>query len=409
MAKRTDNVETIAAANARALLLRGLGLAGARPRVAGRRAPAREALAMIEAIGFVQVDSINVVERAHHHILWSRLEGYSQDVLDELIGRGEVFEQWTHDASVIPSCWFAHWKPRFEKRGMGNWVRQRLGKEAEKVVAHVRGRIEAEGPLMAKHFVGDGEGEGGGSGGWWEWKPSKAALEHLWRVGELSIARRVNFHKVYDLTSRVLPRVHGHPTPSDEEHAQWACETALERLGCGTAREIAQFWNAIDQKRAQRWCDDAVARGEVERVMIEAVDGSKPRAGFAVRDWRERAKDAQEMASESDGLRLLSPFDPLVRDRARCRRLFGFEYNFEAFVPEKKRKFGYYVLPILDGERLIGRLYPKAERDDGKLVVKGVWWEPKVRETKALRRRLDEVLERYARFNGVEGVHHETR
>jgi uncharacterized protein YcaQ len=395
-----STVETVSACEARALLLRGLGLAGETSKAPVKRNAARETLAMIEAIGFVQVDSINVVERAHHHILWSRLPGYSQGVLDELIGRGEVFEQWTHDASVIPSRWFAHWKPRFEERGMGNWVKQRLGKGGEKVVAHVRGRIEAEGPLMAKHF----EGEGGGSGGWWEWKPSKAALEHLWRVGELSIAKRVNFHKVYDLTSRVLPRVHGDPTPSDEEHVKWACETALERLGCGTAREIAQFWNAIDQRVAQKWCNGAAARGEIERVMIEAVDGSKARAGFAVGDWRERAKAATAMANGRGGMRLLSPFDPLVRDRARCKRLFGFEYNFEAFVPETKRKFGYYVLPILDGERLIGRLHPKAERDDGKLVVKGVWWEPKVRETKSLRRRLDEVLERYAKFNGVERV-----
>lgn len=362
---------------------------------------------MIESIGFVQVDSINVVERAHHHILWTRLPNYTQRTLDELQGRGDVFEQWTHDASIIPSVWFAHWKPRFTQRGMGTWVKQRLGKNANRVVAHVRDRIEAEGPLMAKHFVGDGEGEGGGSGGWWEWKPTKAALEHLWRTGELSIAKRVNFHKVYDLTSRVLPKVHEHPIPSDEEHAAWACTTALERLGCGTSREIAQFWNAIDQKRAQRWCEAAAARGEIARVSIEAVDGSKPREGFAVHDWRERAKAAAEMVNEGGALRLLSPFDPLVRDRARCRRLFGFEYNFEAFVPEAKRKFGYYVLPILDGGRLIGRLHPKAERCDGNLVVKGAWWEPRVRETKALRLRLDDVLERYATFNGVDRVHHE--
>lgn len=364
---------------------------------------------MIESIGFVQVDSINVVERAHHHILWARLPNYSQRTLDELQKRGDVFEQWTHDASIIPSRWFAHWKPRFTQRGMGTWVKQRLGKDATKVLSHVRGRIEAEGPLMAKHFVGDGEGEGGGSGGWWEWKPSKAALEHLWRVGELSISKRVNFHKVYDLTSRVLPRVHDHPSPDDEEHNAWACTTALERLGCGTSREIAQFWNAIDQKQAQRWCDAAAARGEIARVTIEAVDSGKPREGFAVREWRERARVAAEMANASEALRLLSPFDPLVRDRARCRRLFDFEYNFEAFVPEKKRKFGYYVLPILDGARLIGRLHPKAERESGKLVVKGVWWEAGVRETRALRRRLDETLERYAAFNGVESVYYATK
>lgn len=394
---------TVPAAAARALLLDGLGLAtgNAGRDVPRRRSVARDTLAMIESIGFVQVDSINVVERAHHHILWNRVPGYSPEVLDSLIVDGRVFEQWTHDASVIPSIWFPHWKPRFERRGMGNWVKQRLGKDGDRVVAMVRQRIEAEGPLMSKHF----EEGGGKSGGWWEWKPAKAALEHLWRSGELCVASRVNFHKVYDLTSRVLPEVHALPTPGDAEHDDWACRTAIERLGVGTSREVSQFWNAIDQKRAHSWCEAAAEAGDLERVTVEAADGSRPKAGYAVAGWQTRARTATKRIAAASAagapLRLLSPFDPVIRDRARCRRLFGFEYNFEAFVPEKKRKFGYYVLPILDGDRMIGRLHPKADRDAGKLLVKGVWWEAGVRETRALRGRLDEALEQYATFNGV--------
>jgi uncharacterized protein len=390
----------VSAARARALLLDGLGLLPGAGTAA--KAPVqRSTLDMIESIGFVQVDSINVVERAHHHIAWVRTPGYEPRVLESLLVKGLVFEQWTHDASVIPAKWFPHWRHRFTKRGMGTWIKQRLGKDADRVVEKVRRRIEAEGPLMAKDFV---EARGG-SGGWWEWTPSKAALEHLWRVGELSICARVNFHKVYDLTSRALPKVYGLAMPSEEEHVEWACRTALERLGVATAREVAQFWNAIDQKRVQRWCEGGVRAGEVERVSIEAADGSKPRPGFALAGWKERASAAlarlDMRPSRERPLRLLSPFDPLVRDRARCKRLFNFEYNFEAFVPEKKRKYGYYVLPILDGDRLVGRLDPKADREAGRLIVKGVWWEKGVRETTALRKKLDEALEEYAGLNGV--------
>lgn len=388
----------------------GLGLIGAGRDARGTQSGAkggRQTLAMIEKIGFVQVDSINVVERAHHHILWTRVPGYRASMLEGLLERGKVFEQWTHDASVIPSKWFAHWKPRFESRGMGSWVKQRLGTDGERVVEMVRRRVEAEGPLMAKHFD-EGEHGAKGSGGWWEWKPSKAALEHLWRVGELCVAGRVNFHKVYDLTERVLADVHAAPTPSEEDHVKWACRTALERLGVATPREVSQFWNAIDQKRATQWCEHAARSGEILAVTAAACDGSKEREGFALPGWKRRAERTRDRLSRDGAggrsLRLLSPFDPLIRDRARCRRLFGFEYQFEAFVPEKKRKYGYYVLPILDGDRLIGRLHPLADRKAGKLIVKGVWWEKGVRETKTLRTRLGDALTEYAAFNGVHQV-----
>lgn len=361
----------------------------------------RNALSTISSLGFVQLDSINVVERAHHHILWTRLPSYRPAMLDALQRSGQVFEQWTHDASVIPTAWFPHWRHRFEGREMGSWVRLKLGKDGPRVLAEVRRRIEREGPLMSKDF----ESHGHKAGAWWDWKPARAALEHLWRTGELSIAARVNFHKVYDLTERVLPHVREMPTPDRAEHEGWACRTALERLGVVTPRELAQFWNAIDAKDAAGWCARAERAGEVERVMVEACDGSAPREAYATRDWRERAARAGEETERNvASVRLLSPFDPLVRDRARCRRLFGFDYTFEAFVPERKRKFGYYVLPILDGDRLVGRLDPKLDRARSRLTIRGVWWEPGVKPTKKLRRRLDEAVARYAAFLGADRV-----
>lgn len=387
--------------SARILLLRGLGLLDGPATLRATNSIESAAMSTIESLGFVQLDSINVVERAHHHILWTRLPAYRPAMLDALQRSGRVFEQWTHDASIIPTSWFPHWRHRFEGREMGSWVRLKLGKDGQRVLAEVRRRIEREGPLMSKDF----ESHGHKAGAWWDWKPARAALEHLWRTGELSIAARVNFHKVYDLTERVLPNVREMPTPDRDEHEAWACRTALDRLGVATPREVAQFWNAIDATRAAAWCTRARREGEIERVMVEAHDGSAPREAYAVRDWRERAARAREGAGrEGAGLRLLSPFDPLVRDRARCRRLFGFDYTFEAFVPERKRKYGYYVLPILDGDRLVGRLDPKLDRERSRLAIRGVWWEPGARATKTLQRRLDDAVGRYAGFVGAARV-----
>lgn len=386
---------------ARALLLRAQGLLDD-PR---RAATVPAVLDTITRLGFVQLDSINVVERAHHHILWSRLGSYRPATFDDLHARSLVFEQWTHDASVVPSALFPYWHHRFrqvERWPATRWHHQKLGARGAQVLAEVLARIRAEGPRMARDF--DAEGHTGGP--WWDWKPAKAALEYWWRAGRLAIARRINFHKVYDLTERVLPGVHAHPAPSEEELIDWACRSAIERLGVATTRELAAYWAAVPEAAARAWCAAAVRRGELVPATVAGPD-TRARSGFAVADWEARAAEAAERAAamEPGQIRLLSPFDPLIRDRARCQRLFGFEYRFEAFVPEKKRKFGYYVLPILehttDGARLVGRLSPALDRDAGVLRVRGVWWERGVKETRARRRALRNALEKYAAFNGA--------
>ena len=180
---------------------------------------------------------------------------------------------------------------------------------------------------------------------WWGWKPEKAALEYLWRTGEAAVAGRVNFHKIYDLAERVLPEAHAAPRPGEDEHLDWACGTALDRLGVATAEEVASFWRAVPLDRARAWCARAAAAGEIEAVRVEVVDGSS-RNAYAVPDWESRAAALPPAPSR---IRLLSPFDPILRDRRRTLRLFGFDYRLEAFVPAPKRQYVYYVLPILEG------------------------------------------------------------
>lgn len=390
------NLPLVKAEEARLLLLGAQGLLEDPARAATHGALQR----LVERMGFVQLDSINYVERAHHLTLASRLDGYRREQLARLLERDRsLFEHWTHDASAVPTRWFAYWKPRFERsraRIMNSaWWRERMGGDAARVVAEVRGRVAREGPLRSQDF----EHARGESSAWWGWKPQKAALEFLWRTGELTVVRRESFQKVYDLTERVLPREHAAPRPTDEEHVEWACSTALERLVVATPKELAEFWAAVEIEDARGWCERAGREGRAVPVAVESMDGSKPRPACAAPDWRRRLEKLPPPPART---RLLSPFDPVLRDRARARRLFGFDYRFEAFVPGPRRVHGYYVLPVLEGDRLVARIDPKFERRECRLEVRRVFWEPSVRVTRQRRRELERAVERLARFVGAE-------
>jgi hypothetical protein len=269
-----------------------------------------------------------------------------------------------------------------------------MGDQVEPLLAQVLARVRAEGPLRSADFEHARQGEPG----WWGWKPQKAALELLWHTGELAVAGRAHFHKSYDLAERVFPEAHALPAPAPEAHLEWACATALDRLGVATPKELAAFWDAVEPAEAARWCAASLAAGSIERVQVEALDEGPPKPCFAVADWRERLAALPE---PGDRMVLLCPFDPILRDRARTLRLFGFDYRFEAFVPEDKRQFGYYVLPVLAGDALVARVDAKFHRARGVLEAKGVWWEKGARRAKA---RLRAALEDLARRIGAREI-----
>jgi uncharacterized protein len=387
---------------ARRLLLDAQGLL-ADP---ARRTTPKVVHSLIEQMGFVQIDSINVVERAHHLTLFSRLDEYRPAMFAGLLEKKRsLFEHWTHDASAIPSQWFSHWRHRFDRyrtRIRRNaWWRARLGENPDAVIDAVRERIAQDGPLLSKDFEHNRNGKALPENGWWGWKPQKAALEHLWRAGELAVAGRVNFQKVYDLTHRVLPELHGMPASDARTHLDWACRSALERLGFATPAEITAFWHAVDLSTARRWCEEKRNSGEVVEVLVDSQDSDKPKRMFALPDWERRTK---RLSDPPERVRLLSPFDPVLRDRKRTKRLFDFDYSFEAFVPAPKRRYGYYVLPILEGDQLIGRLDPKFHRDRSVLEIKGLWLESRAKATKAQRRGIEAAVERLAGFIGAESI-----
>ncbi|MBP1805004.1 winged helix-turn-helix domain-containing protein [Rubellimicrobium aerolatum] len=372
-------------AAARRLFLDRHGLLGA-PRRRGTGA-------LLDDLGFVQVDSVLTLARAHDLILWSRSPAHRPaDLGAEVRGR-RAFEHWTHDAAVIPMAFWPHWRHRFERdrarldARWDAWQGPGFRAEIDRTLAHVA----ANGPTLSGELARGPRVPPG----WWNWHPGKVALEYLWRVGELSVSHRQGFQKAYDLTERVVPEAVRAARPDLEETVGWAAGAALDRLGFATPGEVAAFWDLLTPEEAQAWARGALARGEVEEVAVEGADG-RLRRSLARPGVRE---EAAALPEPSDRLRLLSPFDPALRDRARAERLWGFRYRIEIYVPASRRVFGYYVFPLLEGTRLVGRAEVVAM--GGAVVLRALWPEPGLRWGKGRTDRLLAELERVAALAGA--------
>lgn len=353
-------------------------------------------LDLIKRMGFVQVDSINMVERAHHMILFARSTQYKPADLTRLLEKKRgLFENWTHDASIVPCEFYPYWATRFERHrpSLGarytRWHGPEFLSETERVLRHV----EDNGEVLSRDLSPD---ERKGPGQWWNWHPSKTALEYLWRTGDLAVSRRVGFQKAYDLTHRVVPETHRADTIPEDVFIDWACRTALDRLGFGTAGEIAGYWDHISTDEAKDWCERHLGR-DVTLASVEQIDGRR-RTLYARPDIESAVAAAEP---PPNALRILNPFDPVLRDRKRLAGLFGFDYRIEVFVPAPKRTYGYYVFPILEGDRLIGRIDMKADRAADCLIVTAFWPEPGLRHSKARMTRLEKELERHRKLSKV--------
>ena len=353
---------------------------------------------VLDALGFVQVDSVNTLARAHDLILWSRRGRYRPKALEHLVARRRTaFEHWTHDAAVIPMAFYPMWRKKFardETRMRARWSElRRPGWDAE--IEQVLRHIADNGPASSRDVGGE---EKKGSSGWWDWQPSKVALEFLWRSGRLAICHRRGFRKFYDLAEHVIPEAYRNRQRDDEEIVDWAMSEALRRLGFGTSGELAAFFELVTRDEAKAWCAAALSKGRIVEAEIGLADGSRRRS-FTTEAMLDNAASLPEPTAR---VRLLSPFDPALRDRTRAERLFGFHYRIEMFVPEAKRQYGYYVFPVLQGDRLIGRI--DAKRAAGALLVQAFWPEAGVRMGKARTSGLMSELERVKTLAEVEAV-----
>ncbi|WP_025899592.1 winged helix-turn-helix domain-containing protein [Sneathiella glossodoripedis] len=355
-----------------------------------------DVLGMIKKLGFVQLDTIQVVSRAHHHILWSRNQHYREPMLDQLLGQDRsIFEHFTHDASVIPMDYLPMWRRQFRRKKEHldrlGWSKSPLHKSIRETVLE---RIREEGPLSTQAF----DTKVVGQKKMWSRPPHKLALDYLWYSGELATCHRENFTKFYDLAERVFPEELHRTKITDEEQIDWLCRTALDRMGFGTVGEIQRYWDALSAAEVRDWL--ARSATALKSVEFETAQKSKMTA-FALADIEERISGLKSATSR---LRILNPFDPVIRDRDRLSRLFGFEYRVEMFVPAAKRIWGYYVYPILEGHRFVGRIEVKADRKNSFLKVINFWPEKGCQWNSNRYQKLTSELERMKKFIGVNEV-----
>jgi uncharacterized protein YcaQ len=350
-----------------------------------------DVMSIIRRLGFLQIDTVRNVVRAQDHILWSRNHRYREDMVWDALRRRELFEHFTHDASLIPMDVYPLWQRQFhrlgEKAARAEWYQSGLA-QAETEAIHAR--IKAEGPLSTHAFDSARD-----STEMWSRPPHKKALEQMWYAGVLGTAERRNFVKYYDLGARVFP-----PVPPDRPDAKAAgamlCDLAMDRMGIANAGEIRRFWEAVPPDEVRDW----IASRDLIAVRVQAADGTW-QDSWAVPDLTARLEG---LLPPSTRMRIINPFDPAIRDRKRLQRIFGFEYTNEMFVPQAKRKWGYYVYPLLEGNRFVGRLEAKADRDAGLLRVTGFWPETGVRWGQGRAARLSAELDRFARLAGVRAL-----
>ena len=367
--------------------VRRIAIAAQRYTSRARRGTPREVEAAIRALSCVQLDSITAVERSHRIALGTRVGAYPRETVSRLLGQGRVFEYWAHEACLIP---VDEW-PLFRSRMTRDhpW-RGDVTREHPELAAEVLAAIRERGPLASRDF------DGNGGGGMWNWKPAKQVLEALWNSGELVIAGRVSgFQRSYDLAERVIPReVLDAPVPSATTRDRELVLRAVSARGVLTEAGIAEHWRLRGGAARIRPHVEALVRdGALERLRVE--DGGADVLVPAGTDLDPPRPTASA---------LLSPFDNLLWDRPFAKRVLGFDHLIEVYKPVPQRQYGYYVLPFLWRDRVVGRADLKTERREGALVVKAFHLERGVRRSAVLDDALERALDRLRAVVGLETV-----
>jgi uncharacterized protein YcaQ len=367
----------------RRLALAGQGLSKTDPFGRGINAVERT----VKQLHYIQIDTISVVQRAHLHVLNTRVSNFTEHMLHRLLAqRRTIFEYWSHAAAYLPMDDYRFYLPVMDAYAASRETDRKLRR-------HILDRISTEGPLQSRDFADPRSGKGSG---WWDWKPSKRVLEHLFFSGELMVSERQGFQKVYDLRERVLPSATDTSTPSEQERGEFYVRRMLSALGIATAREIGYSRTAVagfSQVNIQPMIDAALA-SLLERSEVSAIPFSGETC-FVLATALEQlpAKIARPR------LRVLSPFDNLVINRRRLATLFNFDYQLECYVPQAKRRYGYFVLPLLLGDRFVGRMDCKIHRSKGTLAINNIWLESLTPMDDVLVHDLAQGLRQYA--NGV--------
>jgi uncharacterized protein YcaQ len=351
-----------------------------------RSGTAAEVLATVQHLGCVQLDSISTVDRSHRLALGARIGAYPEAAVSKLMRAGRIFEYWAHEACLVPIEDYPMHRWRMAHFAESHpWHGNVLEREPE-LTAQVLREIGERGPLGSRHF------EGTGSGGMWNWKPAKVVLEALHSAGRLAIAGRDGFQRLYDLSERLVPaQLLGAPAATHDEFVRWATLRGVRARGALTEAAVAEMWRLRGGAAVVRpYAEALVAEGKLRKLDVE--DGKAPVLVPA---------DVEPDGPVPPAL-LISPFDNLVWDRAFLERVFGFRHVIEVYKREPERVYGYYVLPLLRKDRLVGRADLKHDRAERTLLVKAFHPEPGVRGS--LDDCLDAALSRLARVLRAERV-----
>lgn len=347
-------------------------------------------------LGYVQIDTISVVQRAHHHTLWSRNPDYQVEHLDQLVKDKKAFEYWSHAASYLLMEDYRFSLPRkqaIKSGGQNHWFKKDM-----QLMASILNRIEADGPLMAKDFESQRIHRHG-----WGSKPTKQALEMLYMQGDLMISERRNFHKVYDLTERVLPKGVDTSVPTEQEHAKFLVMSFLKAHALGTVTEITYLLKGVKAQVIVALAE-LVESGAIEKVCVNRSDYFVCADSLPLLNQRLSRKQAK----------ILSPFDNLVIQRNRVSSLFNFDYQLECYVPAAKRKFGYFCLPVLWDGRLVARADCKVNKKASRLEVINLFLESSLKSKEAFLAAFNQELQAFTAFNQcdeftIEQISHDSR
>jgi uncharacterized protein len=351
--------------------------------------------AIIQRIGLLQLDSISVVARSHYLVMLARAGLYNCDELDHLLTDGFLFESWAHAACQIPMAHYPYFHARIQEKQLkeSKWHIDKLGDESEAIIGHVLETVRENGAMSSKDFKHDRKE----AGGWWNWKPTKIALEYLFDRGELMVSYRQKFQRYYDLTERVLTDKNLTLDKTLDDYHNWAVEQGLRHVGIGTLNHIADYFR-LHKKRTTDIIQGMVNNGEV--TPIEVIDWQKP--AYIHSDDLPVLEQIQAGDHAPQLTLFLSPFDNLFWNRDRDEMLWDFYYRIEVYTPKPKRVYGYYVLPILHKGELVGRIDPKIDRKKKHLIIHALHLEDKTHVTDDLTQGLITAIEEFMAFHACE-------
>lgn len=347
-------------------------------------------LKLIEKLSYVQIDTISIVERSHHHIIWSRMKDYNRNLTDELLEKDKkIFEYWAHAAAYLPmkDYRFSLIRKRNYKKKYKDWSSYN-----KKLIKRILDRIKSDGPMQSRDF----EDNRRKSTGWWDWKPSKDALEYLFHSGDLMVCKRSGFQKVYDLTERVLPENVNTVYPKEKIFYIHLILNSLYANGFASESEIMHL-RKYDRKLFTQLIKELLEDGKVIEMNIAGPDNTVYLA-------KPEIIGDEKIDSVDNKIHILSPFDNLLINRKKLLKIFDFDFQLECYLPKHKRKYGYFCLPILYKNNFIGRIDLKADRNIKTLLIHNLHFENSHRKSKISEKMLMKKLHELAVFCGCNKI-----